>query len=126
MKFVLDENFPFSAASWLTELGHDAVDVRSEGLGGSKDDKLFEFCQNLGAVFLTTDRDFFHTIPHLYPKHHGVLVIALKQPNRVKILSKLNWFLENFASMEIHGRVFQLRDNTWSVYPQLSNPKNDH
>ena len=67
-----------------------------------------------------------HTIPHLYPKHHGVLVIALKQPNRVKILSKLNWFLENFASMEIHGRVFQLRDSAWSVYPQLSNPKNNH
>ena len=126
MKFVLDENFPCSAASLLIELGHDAVDIRSEGLGGSGDNELFEFCQNLGAVFLTTDRDFFHTIPHLYPKHHGVLVIALKRPNRVKILSKLKWFLENFASTKIHGRVFQLRDNTWSVYPQLFNPKNDH
>ena len=47
MKFVLNENFPCSAASLLIELGYDAVDVRSKGLGGSKDDKLFEFCQNL-------------------------------------------------------------------------------
>lgn len=123
MKFVLDENFPVSARELLFKLGHDAIDIRNKGLSGSADDELFEFCQNLGAIFLTTDRDFFHTIPHLYPKHHGVLVIALKQPNRTKILSKLNWFLENFTSVEIHGRVFQLRDNTWFAYPLLTNDK---
>jgi len=36
-------------------------------------------------VFLTTDRDFFHTIPHIHDKHAGIIVIALRQPNRSTI-----------------------------------------
>lgn len=119
MKFVLDENFPRTAVEVLIGLGHEAVDIRNEGLGGSTDEILFEYCQSLKAVFVTTDRDFFHTIPHLQPEHYGVLVIALKQPNRESILSKLKWFLEGFSPRDIRGRVFQLRDNAWSVYPAI-------
>lgn len=78
MTFVLDENFPYSAVTLLAEWGHDAVDIRSKGLSGSSDNELFERCQDLRTVFLTTDRDFFHTIPHLHSKHNGVLVVALK------------------------------------------------
>ena len=44
MKFVLDENFPCSAASLLIELGHNAVVIRSEGLGGSAEMVFRELC----------------------------------------------------------------------------------
>jgi predicted nuclease of predicted toxin-antitoxin system len=88
MKFSLDENFPKAAAGVLERLGHEVFDLRGTGREGSPDAEIFTDAQLQGAVFLTTDRDFFHTIPHLHAEHHGVVVIALRQPNRAAILEK--------------------------------------
>ena len=82
MKFFLDENFPKAAAGMLESLGHVVFDLRGTEREGSPDADVFAEAQRLEAVFLTTDRDFFHTIPHLFPLHAGVIVIALRQPNR--------------------------------------------
>jgi predicted nuclease of predicted toxin-antitoxin system len=82
MKFFLDENFPKAAAGMLESLGHVVFDLRGTDREGSRDADVFAEAQRLEALFLTTDRDFFHTIPHLFPVHAGVIVIALRQPNR--------------------------------------------
>ena len=60
MKFVLDENFPLSARNLLEQIGHKVIDIRESKLRGESDYVLFQFCQELKGVFLTTDRDFFH------------------------------------------------------------------
>ena len=90
MKFFLDENFPKAAHPLLKNLGHEIFDLRGTSREGSADTKIFQEAQDCEAVFLTTDRDFFHTVPHLYPQHEGVVVIALRQPNRANILDKLS------------------------------------
>jgi predicted nuclease of predicted toxin-antitoxin system len=81
VNFLLDENFPKAAASVLREVGHCAFDVRGTPQEGMDDPGLFAKAQHLNAVLLTTDRDFFHTIPHLFDSHAGVVVIALRQPH---------------------------------------------
>ena len=93
MKFFLDENFPKSVARFLERSGHEVFDIRSTEYEGSDDRKIFELAQAEEAVFLTTDRDFFHTIPHMSEKHHGVIVVALKQSNRREIQKKIEWDL---------------------------------
>ena len=93
MKFLLDENFPKSAEKLLIELGHQVIDIRGTELQGIDDFRLFEVAQENGAILLTTDRDFYHTVPLRYSDHLGVIVIALKQPNREAILSKLRWII---------------------------------
>lgn len=60
---------------------------------GASDIELFGCAQEKSAILLTTDRDFFHTVPTLFDTHHGVIVIALRQPSRAAILSKLEWLL---------------------------------
>lgn len=67
---------------------------------------MFQKAQNLAAVLLTTDRDFFHTIPHLFESHFGVVVIALRQPNRSAILSRLESILGQVLEHQFHNRVF--------------------
>ena len=119
MTFFLDENFPKAAYSLLAARGHSVLDVRDTARRGSDDAKLFEWAQEEGAVFLTTDRDFFHTIPHLYDMHCGVIVVALRQPNRINILSRLEWFLDHFGADEIQNRVVQLRDRTYITIPPM-------
>ena len=119
MKFLLDENFPKAACSFLAARGHSVLDVRDSSQRGVDDAMLFEWAQAEGAVFLTTDRDFFHTIPHVYDAHCGVVVIALRQPNRTNILSRMEWFLDHFGAEEIRNRAVQLRDRTYITIPPI-------
>jgi predicted nuclease of predicted toxin-antitoxin system len=119
MNFLLDENFPKAAASVLREAGHCVFDMRGTTEEGMDDPSLFAKAQHLNAVFLTTDRDFFHTIPHLFDSHAGVVVIALRQPNRTAILSRLGWLLSHVRLGDFENRVFQLRDKSYIAYPSL-------
>jgi predicted nuclease of predicted toxin-antitoxin system len=120
MKFFLDENFPKAATGVLEKMGHEVFDLRGTDREGSQDEDIFAEAQQHGAVFLTTDRDFFHTIPHLHAEHYGVIVIALRQPNRTAILEKLSWVLERIAQSEFASRTIQLRDRTWTAIPPLN------
>ncbi len=115
MIFLLDENFPKSANSFLTNLGHEVIDVRGTKLQGSDDFQLFELAQHHQAILLTPDRDFYHTVPLLYPNHFGVIVIALKQPNRASILSRLDWILKQEFILSIENQIILLRDSTYRI-----------
>lgn len=120
MKFLLDENFPTAAIAFLEGAGHCVFDFRGTGDEGIDDSVVFQKAQNLAAVLLTTDRDFFHTIPHLFDNHFGVVVIALRQPNRRSILARLEWILSHVGDHQFNNRVFQLRDSTWLAYPPIT------
>jgi len=118
MNFCLDENFPKSAYSYLTQRGHLCADVRDHFPQGADDGELFLFAQQHRAIFLTTDKDFYHTIPFLYSPHHGVVVISLHQPNRLTIQARLQWFLEH-APVSMKNTVYLLRDRTFVATPNF-------
>jgi predicted nuclease of predicted toxin-antitoxin system len=119
MRFLLDENFPKAAVEMIVSLGHEVFDFRGTTEQGMDDESVFARAQSLHGCLLTTDRDFFHTIPHLHTHHCGVVVIALRQPNRATILARLQWVLSHVAVDEFRDRVFQLRDQSWISYPPL-------
>lgn len=116
MNFFLDENFPKTAESVLSALGHNVFDIRGTELSGADDLDLFALAQTYEAILLTTDRDFYHTIPHLHPEHHGIIVIALKQPNRTAIIARLRWIIEQELMDEMQNTVVLLRDQLYRFY----------
>jgi predicted nuclease of predicted toxin-antitoxin system len=87
MKFLLDENFPKAAIALLQGAGHEVFDFRGSGDEGMADSEVFQKAQNLSAVLLTTDRDFFHTIPHLFDSHFGVVVMTARYTADVRHFS---------------------------------------
>lgn len=115
MKFFLDENFPKTAEMYLTQLGNEVIDIRSTEYEGLDDHSIFKLAQSHSAIFLTTDRDFFHTIPFDFSEHHGAIIIALRQPNRNTITEKLKWFLEQSGLDNLKNTIVLLRDNDYSV-----------
>lgn len=119
MNFYLDENFPENAWEFLEERGHTCHDPRGTDLQGAADSKLIEEAAKLGAIFLTTDRDFFHTLRHTHPDHAGLIVIALKQPSRSAMIDRLKWLLKRVPSDDLRCRAFQLRDHAWVAHPPL-------
>ena len=115
MKFFLDENFPKSATRYLTQRGHEVIDVRSTPREGMEDQDIFQRAQEASTVFLTTDRDFFHTVPFRFPTHAGVIVITLRQSNRTNILAKLTWAIEESGIQNFHNTILLLRDKSYSI-----------
>lgn len=118
MLFFLDENFPKKAVPFLNEKGHETLDIRGTPQEGLEDSLIFALAQEKGAVFLTTDRDFFHTVPFLYDDHHGIIVIALSQPNTQNILDKLGAALTYVETMDIRSHCFLLTDNRITFGPR--------
>ena len=114
MKILLDENFPKSAAEVITAAGHEVVSFADVCEFGVDDETVFGRAQEMGAVILTSDRDFYHTMPLIHPEHRGIIVVALRQPNRKAILMRLQWFFENF-DFPLENKVFILRDYSCRV-----------
>jgi hypothetical protein len=73
MKFFLDENFPRPALAQLQSAGHTAVHALVIFPPGTPDDQLFAHAQRESAIFITTDKDFFHTIRWRSPSITGRL-----------------------------------------------------
>lgn len=119
MKFLLDENFPKSVKAILEDLNHDVLDIREINGEGTPDSEIMELAVKENAVVITTDRDFFHTLAATRESHPGIIVIALKQATRKKLHDKVLWLLKEIDPTQIPGRAFQLRDNSWRVYPPL-------
>jgi len=112
MRFLIDENFPRSASAVLTEAGHEVLFVDDVCDFGADDELVFAAAQERGAIVLTSDRDFYHTIPLLHPVHCGIVVISLRQPNRASILSRLKWFVDNIE-FPINNNAYAIRDKTY-------------
>lgn len=115
MKFLLDENFPKSAQPLLEQAGCEVIDIRGTTSQGADDERLFAIAQEASATILTTDRDFYHTIPLQQKTHYGVIVIALKQPNRQAILDRLRWALQQPFIEEMDNTIVLLRDHTYRI-----------
>ena len=89
MTFFLDENFPRPALAHLEGAGHKASHALDIFPPGTAADKLFAHAQEQSAIFVTTGKDFFHTIPLSCARHHGAIVITLRKPNRADLLRRL-------------------------------------
>jgi predicted nuclease of predicted toxin-antitoxin system len=116
VNFFLDENFPKPAIRILEAQGHKVFDIRGTIHEGADDGSIFLLAQAENAIFLTTDRDFFHTIPGMYENHSGIIVISLRQPNRKNIIDKLIYVLTHFDFATLHSKVLLLTDKSYSIY----------
>jgi len=108
MNFFLDENFPRPALILLQASGHQATHALDGFPPGTADEKLFAHAQHHEAIFVTTDKDFFHTIPLAFARHYGTIVITLRKPNRADLLRRLMDALALLGDRD-------LRDTAWLV-----------
>lgn len=77
IKFLLDENMPFSSIEMLRDNGFDVEHLRFTGLRGVADSKVAEYAKSKKAILITKDKEFGN--PLSYPKnsHHGLIIIRL-------------------------------------------------
>jgi predicted nuclease of predicted toxin-antitoxin system len=116
MKFFMDENFPKKALEICSHKGYLCSDIRGSNLEGISDVEIFALAQKNESMFLTTDRDFFHTIHMSHRPHFGIVVIALAQPNSAKILERFEWFLSEYSSNKCNDTCFLITDDVCNIF----------
>ena len=116
MNFFLDENFPKNATLKLRERGIKVFDIRGTEKEGITDEEIFQLCKLERAIFLTTDKDFYHTIHLTHKPHFGIIVIALSKPNATLIIQKLEWFLNTFKQTEHNNTCYLILDYKCKIF----------
>ena len=93
MKFLVDENLPFSTIALLKEIGFEAEHVCDVGLRGASDKQIAEYAKQQKAILITRDLEFGSLL--LYPKssHYGLIV--LRVPCFFKT-EQIKWLLKSF------------------------------
>ncbi len=111
MHFFLDENSPLAVKRMLEDRGHTVTHALEYFSEGTNDDILFQYAQHNEAIFLITDKGFFHTIPFLTQNRSAaVVVITLNQPNRTNILSRFKSLLHSVKLESNPQNVYLITD----------------
>ena len=113
MKIFVDENIPSMTVRELRQLGHDVMDIRGTDKEGIIDEEVWGLVQKEGRLLITTDKGFAQK---RYEKHNGILVVKLKQPNRMKIHQKVTRAMGFLNEKEWLGTTVVMQDMFHSVW----------
>ncbi|RJQ51685.1 MAG: hypothetical protein C4526_09575 [Nitrospiraceae bacterium] len=113
MKIFVDENIPLITVSELRLLGHDVMDIRGTKFEGISDEELWGNVLKEKRLLITTDKGF---LQNRYEKHHGILIVRLKQPNRSKIHQKVLKGINLFKEKEWPMRTVIMQDSFHSAW----------
>lgn len=95
MKLLVDENIPRMTVAELKLLGHDVKDIRRTDSEGMLDTELWQIAQVEKRLLITTDKGFSQYRGY---RHSGILIIRLRQPNRLKIHHRVIYALKHFPN----------------------------
>jgi predicted nuclease of predicted toxin-antitoxin system len=93
MKFKVDENLPAEVADLLRDVGHDAVTIYDEKLGGADDDEISPVFQAEGRAFMTFDLGFSDIRNYPRSTYSGLVVFRLKSQDKLHVLDVCKRFL---------------------------------
>jgi uncharacterized protein with PIN domain len=113
MRILVDENIPLVTAKELRSLGHDVMDIRGTNLEGIDDEDLWKIVQKEKRLLITTDKGFAR---NRHEKHHGILIIRLKQPNRLIIHKKVIKGITLFKEKEWPQMTVVIQDTFHSTW----------
>lgn len=113
MKILVDENIPAMTVRELWNLGHEIMDIRGTESEGMTDEDLWKIVQKDKRLLITTDKGFTQKRNE---KHNGILIIRLKQPNRLKIHQKVMKAISRFREDEWSGLTVVMQDAFHSVW----------
>jgi hypothetical protein len=80
-----------------------------------RDEELWSLALAQERMLITTDKGFTQ---HREGRHSGILVIRLRQPNRLKINSAVLLAMGRFTARQWPGLLVVMRDRTMSVLRQ--------
>jgi predicted nuclease of predicted toxin-antitoxin system len=98
MKFLLDQSTDSRLLSYLTQLGHDATQIRRTYPHSIPGPEVLSLAYQEKRILITDDRDFGELVFRLQQPHAGVIFLRLGTyaPLSLKI-ERLSFVLTNYA-----------------------------
>ena len=107
MKVLVDENIPLITVEELRSKGFDIIDIRGSAEQGIINEVLWQKTQQKKRLFITTDKGFSI---HRDEAHHGILIVRLKQPTRLKIHQRIMQAITKYSEQQWSGLMIVMRD----------------
>lgn len=89
MRLKLDENLPVALAETLRHLSHDVDTTQDEGLTGHFDSYIWNAAQVAQRMLITQDLDFSDLRLYEPGKHHGLMLVRLRNPSRKRLAERV-------------------------------------
>ncbi|BBL73910.1 DUF5615 family PIN-like protein [Methylomagnum ishizawai] len=117
MRFKIDENLHTDAAEFLRHLGHDAMTVYEQNLGGHPDAEIADSCRQETRALITLDLDFANIRaypPSLYP---GLVVLRLADQSRPSVLRAMRRIAPLFDAEPLAGHLWIVDERQVRIRP---------
>ena len=108
MRILADETLAKSTLAVLRDLGHDVVDVREVGLGGTPDEGVAAFAKAQSRVVITHDKDFGDLLRFQPGSHCGAIILRLRPPTPSSSNAVLSTFLDAVSDEYPLGKLIIL------------------
>ncbi len=111
MRFKLDENLGTRCQQILESQSHDVATVRSQGLQGSADQRIYDACSSENRCLITLDLDFADVVRFPPASTGGIVILRIPRNPSVAMLERM---IRQF----LHGLGQASPDNQlWIVEP---------
>ena len=113
MDILVDENIPLASVEQLRQMGHNVLDIRGTADESMSDELLWNKACQEKRLLITTDRGFAH---YRSKEHHGILIVSLRRPNRLKINERVIEAMKLFSPEKWSGLLVVMRDKAMSTW----------
>lgn len=110
MEFKVDENLPVEVADLLRQVGHDAVTVLEQHLGGSSDPDIASACQEERRVLITLDTDFADIRAYPPGQFPGLIVLRLHKQDKPHVLAVIDRLVPLLSSEPLEHLLWILEE----------------
>jgi len=106
MRFKIDENLHDDVAAMLVAAAHDVHTVHDEGLRGSEDGAIANYCHVEDRTLVTLDLDFADIRTYPPAGHPGMIVLRVGNQSRPHILQVMSRIVALLEKEPITGRLW--------------------
>ncbi|MBI4042820.1 MAG: DUF5615 family PIN-like protein [Deltaproteobacteria bacterium] len=100
MRFLVDENLPFSLAQYLRKEGYEVLDASRGGFPrGTSDEDLWKLAARKKCILLTKDLDF--PLPQIYP--HPLGLVLIRVPDTFSAQQVTSLFARSLDALKLRG-----------------------
>ncbi len=105
LRFLIDENLPFSLVESLKSRGFTAYRLRDVGLKGEEDDKVADYAFKNSFILITLDKDFGYIYHQLYRGKLTILIIRVKPAIPNKIVEGMDKLIQKIDFSKYRGKL---------------------
>ncbi len=105
MKIIADENVFEPIIDFLKDEGHEVINVRTNGLPGMSDDKIYSLAVAQQLVIITMDKDFSRMIRFPPERCGGIIVVKLYRMTVKRVTDLFKRYFRTFEPAKITRKL---------------------